>query len=221
MPALLYLHGLASSPKGRKADLLLRLLSPEGFTIAVPDLNVPSFERLSFESIVERAARAEREARPDVVVGSSLGALVALSLVKREGYGGAPLVLIAPALAFRERWRDRLPDGPELEMFHHGEGRELPIHREFFEGMASVSVEEEPPPVPVQVLMGTDDESVPYAQVAEVWHRWESSGKLRPGSRFRRIERGDHGLVGHGEEIVAAIRELLAGASRARPGPAA
>jgi hypothetical protein len=70
-----------------------------------------------------------------------------------------------------------------------------------------------PPPVPVSIVMGTDDESVPFAQVEETWTRWEASGKLAPGSRFHAVAGGDHGLTEHGAEIEAAIRERLAAAA--------
>ncbi len=209
MPTLLYLHGLASSPKGRKRAILEERFAKDGFRVAAPDLNAPSFAKLDFEEIVARAAEAAREVRPDVIVGSSLGALVALALAKREDGPRAPLVLVAPALAFGERWSAKLPAGDPLQLFHHGEGRELPIHRQFFEGMADVAVDDHPPPVPVSIVMGTADESVPFEQVAAVWKRWESSGGLAPGSRFHAVAGGDHGLTAHGEAIEAAVRERL------------
>ncbi len=106
---------------------------------------------------------------------------------------------------------EKLPDGDEVELYHHGEERPLPIHRRFFEEMARVRVDETPPPVPVSVVMGTDDETVPYAQVADAWARWEASGRLAAGSRFHRVAGGDHGLVAHGDEIESAVRERMAG----------
>ena len=212
MPTVVYLHGLASSPKGRKRAILEDRLGKDGFTVVAPDLNAPSFARLDFFAIVERAAEAVKEAKPDVVVGSSLGALVALAVLEKPDAPRVPLVLVAPALAFGDRWSTKLPEGDPLELFHHGEGKPLPIHREFFEGMARVAVEDAPPPVPVSVVMGTEDESVPFAQVEEAWKRWEASGKLAPGSRFHAVPGGDHGLTAHGAEIEAAVRERIAAA---------
>ncbi len=206
---LLYLHGLASSPKGRKRAILEQRFGPEGITVVAPDLNVPWFRELAFEEMVAEASEACSEARPDVVVGSSLGALVALAALRPLGPGGPPLVLIAPALAFGARWAEKLPETDFLEIFHHGEGQFLEIHRAFFEEMAGVTVDLEPPPVPVSVVMGTADESVPFAQVETRWKEWELSGRLAAGSRFHRIEGGDHGLIGHGDAIEAAVRERL------------
>jgi pimeloyl-ACP methyl ester carboxylesterase len=208
--SILYLHGLASSPRGRKRAVLEDRFVPDGFEIVAPDLNVPSFRRLSFLEMVAAARAAFDRAEPRVIVGSSLGALVALSLAEILGPSSSPLVLVAPALAFRERWTEKLPEGEEFDLFHHGEERPLPIWRRFFEEMALVRVDEAPPPVPVSVVMGTEDETVLYAQVEEAWARWDASGRLAKGSHFHRVAGGDHGLVAHGDEIEAAVRERLA-----------
>jgi len=209
--AFLYLHGLASSPKGRKRELLRKRFEPEGWRIVAPDLNVPSFRELSFAEMCAEAFVTSVEARPRVVVGSSLGALVALALADMLGSAAPPLVLVAPALGFGERWRSKLPEGDVLELFHHGEGRPLPIHRAFFEEMSDVRVDETPPAVPVSIVMGTRDESVPFEQVGGAWARWEASGRLVPGSLFHRVEGGDHGLVEFGDDIESAVRERMAG----------
>lgn len=211
--AILYLHGLASSPRGRKRAVLEDRLGPDGIEIVAPDLNVPSFRNLDFLEMVRAARTACDRALPRVIVGSSLGALVALSVA--ESFSALtpspPLVLVAPALGFHERWKEKLPESDTFDLFHHGEERLLPIHRRFFEEMALVRVDDAPPPVPVSVVMGTDDETVPYALVADAWARWEASGRLAKGSRFHRVAGGDHGLVAHGDTIESAVRERLAG----------
>ena len=184
--------------------------SPEGIEIVAPDLNVPTFRRLNFDAMVRAAGASVEAARPRVVVGSSLGALVALSISRDLGPLSPPLVLVAPALAFGERWKERLPETEEFFVFHHGEERELPIHRRFFEEMARVRVDELPPPVPVSVVMGTTDETVPFAQVAAAWDTWAASGKLVRGSHFYRVPGGDHGLVAYGDVIESAVRERMA-----------
>ena len=210
-PTILYLHGLASSPRGRKRAVLEDRFGPDGIEVVAPDLNVPSFLELSFLEMVGTARRAFERTHPRVVVGSSLGALVALSFAESLSSSSPPLVLVAPALGFGERWKEKLPESDTFDLFHHGEERPLPIRRRFFEEMALVRVDENPPPVPVSVVMGTDDETVPFAQVFDAWARWEASGRLPAGSRFHRVAGGDHGLVAHGDEIESAVRERLAG----------
>src|SRR5262249_47455022 len=113
----------------------------------------------------------------------------------------------APALGFGPRWTDKLAPGDPVRFFHHGAGKELSIHRRFFEQMAQVDVDREPPPGRVTIVMGENDESVPFDGVRETWRRWEASGRLAPGSRFIPIPGGDHGLVDRVETIAGAIRE--------------
>jgi pimeloyl-ACP methyl ester carboxylesterase len=207
---LLYLHGLASSPRGRKRAVLEDRFAPEGIDVVAPDLNIPSFRKLDFRKMVAAAQAACDHAGPGVIIGSSLGALVALSLSKNLGPLSSPsLVLIAPGLGFGKRWLEKVPDAEEVFLYHHGEEREMPIHRRFFEEMAFVTVDDLPPPAPVSIVMGTEDETVPYAQVAGAWARWEASGRLARGSRFHRVPGGDHGLVAYGDEIESAVRERM------------
>ena len=152
------------------------------FRIVAPDLNVPSFRDLAFAAIVQ-VALAEAERRiPAVIVGSSLGALAALE-ASRLG-APAPLLLVAPAVGFGRRWIEKLPVGDPLPFFHHALGRELLIHRRFFEELAALETDREPPPAPVVIVMGTRDESVPYEHVRRVWRSWEGSGRLVEGSHF-------------------------------------
>jgi pimeloyl-ACP methyl ester carboxylesterase len=202
--SILYLHGFASSPDGRKIALLREALPQADFLVVAPDLNRPSFERLDFEAMVSEAVRVAEAERPAVVVGSSLGALVALEAAGRGIQ--APLVLIAPALGFGPRWTEKLAPGDPVSFFHHGQGRELQIHRRFFEQMAQVDADLDPPVVPVAILMGKKDESVPYDGVLEVWKRWEASERLVPGSHFVAIADGDHGLIAFVDQIAAEIR---------------
>ena len=205
MPSLLYLHGFASSPAGRKIALLREAFAAEGVEVVAPDLNRPSFEHLDFGAMADEAVRAAAAQQPSVIVGSSLGALVALE-ASRRGVS-APLVLIAPALGFGPRWTEKLAPGDPVRFFHHGEGRELAIHRRFFEQMAKVDVDRDPPAVKTTIVMGEKDESVPFEGVCDVWRRWQATGRVVEGSRFIAISGGDHGLVEHVGEIAAAIRD--------------
>jgi pimeloyl-ACP methyl ester carboxylesterase len=200
---VLYLHGFASSPRGRKVEALRKILQPSGFRVVAPDLNIPSFERLDFRAMSRVALWEMKKHLPAVVVGSSLGALVALEAGRTAL--AAPLVLIAPALGFGTRWIDKLPPGDALAFFHHGEGREIFIHRRFFEAMAGADPDRDPPPTPVTVVMGRRDESVPFDVVRGVWARWENSGRLPESSRFVEIPDGDHGLTDFVDQIAEEI----------------
>ena len=205
---VLYLHGFASSPGGRKVTALRELLEPRGLRVVAPDLNAPSFRRLDFQAMVRIALWEARLLRPDVLVGSSLGSLVALA-ASRRGIA-APLVLIAPAVGFGPRWTEKLPSEDPLTFLHHGEGREMPIHRSFFEDLASLDVDRDPPTHPVTIVMGAADESVPPELVRATWRCWEESGRLAEGSRYVEIDQGDHGLVDAVPRIADEIVALTA-----------
>ena len=81
---VLFLHGLESRPGGSKA----KFLEANGFEV----LN-PALPRESFEESVRIAQEVIDSEKPSVVVGSSRGGAVGMSV----NTVGAPLVLIAPA----------------------------------------------------------------------------------------------------------------------------
>ena len=80
---VLFLHGLESKPGGTKA----RYLQEAGYEV----LN-PALPKTSFEDSISIAQDVIDDMKPDVVVGSSRGGAVAMSVSTR----GAPVVLIAP-----------------------------------------------------------------------------------------------------------------------------
>lgn len=204
MTSVLYFHGFSSSPGSAKITALRPLLAPHGIELNAPDLNVPSFERLDFDAVVEHAVATAQATPPRAMVGSSLGALVALSVAQRGIH--VPLVLIAPALGAARRWSTKIPDGDPVMTFNHARGVDAPIHRAFFEQMTRLHVDDEPPPSRVTVIMGRKDETVPFDIVEEIWRKWETSG-LVEGSRFIVLEEGDHSLVANADAIRDTILE--------------
>jgi predicted esterase YcpF (UPF0227 family) len=205
MRSVLYFHGFASSPASAKITALRPLLEPHGIELHAPDLNVPSFERLDFDAVVEHAVSEARRVPPRALVGSSLGALIALAVAQRGV--AVPLVLIAPALGVADRWRERIPDGDPVTVFNFARNADAQIHRAFFEQMATLRVDEGPPPSRVTAIMGREDETVPFDMVERRWRMWEESGRLAAGSELIVIARGDHGLVSHAQTIENAIVE--------------
>lgn len=205
MRSVLYFHGFASSPASAKIAALRPLLEPSGIELRTPDLNVPSFEKLDFEAMVEHALQCARDTPPDAMVGSSLGALVALAAAHRGV--AVPLVLVAPALGVAQRWQSRIPDGDPVLMFNFARNADAPIHRAFFLQLANLYVDELPPPSRVTAIMGRKDETVPFEIAYERWQQWEATGALAAGSRFIALEEGDHGLLSHTEVIRDAIMD--------------
>ena len=207
MHSVLYFHGFASSPGSAKITALRPLLEPHGIELDAPDLNVPSFERLDFDAVVECGLAAGRRNPPRAMVGSSLGTLVALAVAGRGV--AVPMVLIAPALGVAQRWKERIPEGDPVMVYNHARAGDAPIHRAFFEQMATLDVDDEPPPSRVTAIMGRLDETIPFYIVQETWDRWRATGKLVEGSELIVIEKGDHGLVDHAELIRDAILDAV------------
>lgn len=91
MKKILFLHGLESKPGGSKA----KYLEKSGYEVINPHL-----PKWSWDESVENAQNEIDAHEPDVIVGSSRGGAVALSVNPK----GAKLVLIAPA------WSRFIPD---------------------------------------------------------------------------------------------------------------
>lgn len=205
MTSVLYFHGFASSPASAKITSLRPLLEPYGIELDTPDLNVPSFAELDWDAMIGRALAHAHADPPRALVGSSLGALVALEVARRGV--DAPLILIAPALGIGERWKTRLPEGDPVVVWNHAMNANEPIRRAFFDQMNAVDVDDHPPLSRVVVFMGRRDETVPFSLVEETWARWETIG-LAPGSRLVVFDEGDHGLTAYVREIAREIAQL-------------
>lgn len=126
---VIYLHGFASSPASSKARRFARELAARGIDFACPDFNQPAFETLTVTRMLEQTrAEIESASGPVALIGSSLGAFVAVHAADRDDTGKvARLVLMAPALDFGgnrlrqlgehgiEEWRR----AGRIRMFHY------------------------------------------------------------------------------------------------------
>jgi predicted esterase len=81
-----FVHGLESNSQGTKARFLARHF----------DAQTPEIDTRSFEGARETVSASLRARAPDVLVGSSFGGAVALSLLQRGDFRG-PTLLLAPA----------------------------------------------------------------------------------------------------------------------------
>jgi predicted esterase len=101
-----FIHGLEGSPQGAKARLLARHF----------DTLTPAMDTSDFEACVALHADALTTFRPDVLVGSSFGAAVAVALLQRGLWRGATLLLAQAAL--RRGARADLPPGVPIWLVH-------------------------------------------------------------------------------------------------------
>ena len=101
-----FIHGLEGSPQGTKAQLLSRHF----------DTLTPAMDTSDFEACVAVQSDALAVFRPNVLVGSSFGAAVAVALLQRGLWRGATLLLAQAAL--RRGARADLPPGVPIWLVH-------------------------------------------------------------------------------------------------------
>lgn len=182
---LFYLHGFASSPASTKAAAFRERFGAGGVTFHCPDLNEPDFSTLTITGMIAQVEGAIRAAPPAPValVGSSLGAFVAVHVTARQPAGAVSpitrLVLLAPALDFGgNRMRELGPEGiarwrdtDRLDVLHHAYGRVVPVRYALYEDAGRYDALSLPLNVPALVFQGTRDQVVDPGMVG----RWASA----------------------------------------------
>ena len=105
-----YLHGFASSSLSRKGQALRRFYAEQGVEFFTPDLNLPSFAKLSYTGMLGGVTALDRqhgeggEAFTWRFVGSSMGGYVAARWAELHPDRVDRLILLCPAFDFVERW---------------------------------------------------------------------------------------------------------------------
>lgn len=205
---LLYLHGFASSPGSFKAQVFLRRLVRRGEPLAIPALDEGDFEHLTLSRQLALVERVAADARPLVVIGSSMGGYLAALLAARRPVEA--LVLMAPAVDFARRWRERLgeeelarwqQDG-RTEVDHVALRRRTPLAWDLMEDAERHAPWPEVG-CPTLVFQGRRDEIVPPERV----ERWVAR---TPSARLILLDSG-HELTDCAERIVDAALRFLAG----------
>ncbi len=166
MSRVLYLHGFASSPASRKAQLFRKRFGEAGVDVEIPDLEEGSFRSLTISGqlrVIERAAAGESVH----LIGSSMGGYLAALYAARHPETRR-LVLMAPAFGFARRWaaslgRQRVEEWRStgmLEVFHYAAGGPAPLGWGLMED--ALRYEDEPTVNrPALVWHGIRDEVVP------------------------------------------------------------
>jgi pimeloyl-ACP methyl ester carboxylesterase len=213
---LVYLHGFASGPLGAKAKHCRDWAQARGIPFHAPDLNLPDFEHLTVTAQVEAVEALLRSlAAPPVLVGSSMGGLVAAAVAHR-GAAVARLILLAPAFGFARRrlagrrWAGYRKRGL-MPTYHHAQGRWLTLGPELLPDLPLWQDDDQwQLPVPVSILHGRQDEAVPLAES-------EAFAVRHPDARLQVLD-DDHGLLA--PDSLRALDELLAEAFGTRsPAP--
>jgi predicted esterase len=110
-----FAHGLESSPQGNKARLLAAHFHTE----------TPAMDTRDFESCVALHAGTLRRFQPDVLVGSSFGGAVAVTLLERGLYRGPTLLLAQAAVKYRPS--ARLPAEVRVVLVHAAQDEVVPF----------------------------------------------------------------------------------------------
>lgn len=205
MRDLVYLHGFASGPEGHKARHLRTWAALEGVAFYAPDLNLPTFETLTIShQVAEVEALLAQLSDPPVLVGASLGGLVAAAVASR-GAALKHLLLLAPAFGFARRrlvgprWGGYRRRGT-IPVFHHAReawtvlGPDLLVDLEQWRDDHAWRLD-----VPITILHGRHDASVPLAES-------EAFVQRHPHAMLHALE-DDHGLLA--AETLALMDRVL------------
>ena len=204
-PALVYLHGFASGPEGNKGRFCRDWAARHGVAFFAPDLNLPSFERLTVTAQVEVVlALLESLPEPPVLVGSSLGGFVATA-VAHHGATLRSMVLLAPAVHFARRrqqnaaWAEYRAKR-RMAAFHFAANRLRMLGSDLLEDLPHwLGDESWRIPVPARILHGRLDELVSLAES-------EAYAQRNPEASLHMLE-DDHGLLA--PESLAALDAAL------------
>lgn len=193
MTAFVYLHGFASGPTGRKADHCRAWAEGRGIEFLAPDLNLPTFESLTISAQVESVeALLATLPEPPVVVGSSLGGVVAAAVAHR-GAAFKKLILLAPGLGFAQRrlfstrWAG-YREHRRIPVYHHAYERWVKLGAELLDDLPAWADDDMwQVRTHVVVIHGRMDESVPASESEAFLAR-------HPGGVLHLLD-DDHGLL--------------------------
>ena len=206
-----YLHGFASSPRSSKAAYLRERFLAHGVQLRCPDFNPPEFATLTMTRMIEQLLGEIQTlaAGPVTLLGSSLGAVVAIQAAARLPDRVRRLVLLAPAVRFphdahrvlgndaMERWQST----GILEVFHYGFGGMQPLKYDFYEDGLRYDVSAVDAAQPTLIFQGRHDRAVDYRDV-------ETYAAARPGTILVLMD-DDHQLIASLPRIWSGILEFL------------
>jgi pimeloyl-ACP methyl ester carboxylesterase len=206
-----YLHGFASSPRSSKAAFLATRLTGLDLALQTTDFNQPDFSTLTITRMVRQVGDALDALPPGPValIGSSLGAFVAVQVALARPDRIERLILLAPALDFggnpvRSLGTQGLDDWKRtnrLDVFHYGDGRMRSVHYELYNDAGSYDCVNAALSMPIQIFQGRRDEAVEPVAV-EQWARARKNVELH-------MLDDDHQLTASVEYMWPEMRRFL------------
>lgn len=182
-PAILYIHGLNSSPASRKASQLTVAMARIG---KAAQLRVPDLHHHPRQAMIQLEAALVELGRP-LLVGSSLGGYYATYLAERHGLKA---LLINPAVLPHQRFAGYI--GTQTN-YYNGEVWELTLDH-----VAALAELEVAPPQDAeryQVWLQTGDETLDYRDAVAFYRH--CALRIQAG--------GDHGFQGFAERLPALL----------------
>ena len=177
--AILYIHGLNSSPASTKASQLNAAMTSLGLQA---QLRVPALHHHPRQAIAQLEALITELGRP-VLVGSSLGGYYATHLAERHGLKA---LLINPAVC-----PHRLFDGYLGPQRNHYSGETWDLTADHVTALAELETPPPADPTRYQVWLQTADETLDYRH-AQTYYR-HCALRIEAG--------GDHGFQGFAERL--------------------
>jgi len=207
---ILYLHGFASSARSSKAAFFKQKLHELGVELATPDFNEPDFSTLTITRMVQQVlALLDERSEPAVLIGSSLGAFVAVQVAVASPSQVRSLILLAPALDFGgnrmkslgNQGLDEWKRTNRLDVFHYAYGGMVPVHYELYAGARRYDCINAVLNMPVLVFQGRRDDAVDPVAV-EQWSR------ARPNVELHMLD-DDHQLTASVDYLWTEMRRFL------------
>ena len=203
-PRFLYLHGFASGPNSAKGVAFAEHYGRRGIPLDRLDLRVPSLPHLRLSAMLATVQQAIGGASDRaVILGSSLGGLVAARVAERDPRVTA-LVLLAPAFQLIARWR-ALPGWDDWRRTGWREIHDYTTHQpaqiDFGAAEDAMAIDVGYPDVrvPTLILHGVRDDAVPI----------ETSRAFAQGKPHVQLVELDDG-----HDLIASLPRLLREADR-------